>query len=101
MGNSNDFSFFHKQVSPTLLFLTRCNNNSGTSSEIARIFKSYTQIQDNSGFYILKSSLKTISKYTPLQGYEDIVYSNFRTLGYTKLNFMDLIASIISYSVVS
>ena len=101
MGNSFDFSFFEKQVTPTLLFLTRCNKHSGSSSEIARLFKNYIQIQDSSGFYILKSSLKAISKDTPIKGNEEITYNNYRIMGYSKLNFMELIASIIAYSLTS
>ncbi|OMJ87179.1 hypothetical protein SteCoe_11189 [Stentor coeruleus] len=96
MGNYIECSFLEQPVSPVLLFLTKW-----TSTEIARFFKNCVASQESSGFFVTKQILKFISKDTPLKNNEEVAYTYFRTSGYSKVNFMELMASIITYSLVS
>lgn len=53
------------------------------------------------GFYILRSHLKSISKETPLAGNEDMLIKCFNVTSTIKINIMEVLASIITYSMSS
>ncbi|OMJ95937.1 hypothetical protein SteCoe_489 [Stentor coeruleus] len=56
-------------------------------------------MQEVTGFYILRSQLKLVSKETPLAGNEDTLVKYFSGTSTTKINFMEVISSLITYSI--
>ena len=98
MGNFVDALFLEQPVSPNLMFLTRCKYYTGNSSEILRLFKKYSSIQEFGSFYILYNQLKSITNDTPLHHNEDILFKFFNPTSTVKLNMMEILASIIIYS---
>ena len=98
MGNSIALSLLSRSVSANLLFLTNCNFDIGTYHQISQFLRSYSSAKQSGSYYTSISQLKLITRQTPLFSFEDNLFKYFRTTS-LKANMMEILASIITYSV--
>lgn len=85
-------------VSPQLEPLTKCKNHVGTSNSILKIQQKVAKMDLLHGIYIDPHQLKPIFKQTDLEGCEIIVLNNFLNNSTKKVNIMEVLASLITYS---
>lgn len=99
MGNSVDLSYLERPVQPNLLFLTRCKVYVGSPAEACKLYKNFLSMQESGSFYVSKAEFRALSRETPLFGNEEMLFSNFYPVNSAKVNIMEILASIITYSV--
>ena len=84
-------------VIPNLKMLTNCKLYKGLREDIFKIYKNFLFFI-NKSFYVSRSELKRLSRYTSLEGIEEIIFVYYLKSKYKKINIMELLASIITYS---
>lgn len=99
MGNFVDTSYLQNPINTHLLFLASCMIYLGSPQEIGKLFKNFSSMQEVTGFYILRSQLKLISKETRIAGNEDMLLKYFNVSSTSKINLMEVLSSIITYSI--
>lgn len=77
--------------------LTECKFYSGLREDILKMFKNYVYYISNH-FFVSRSELKRISKFTSLAGMEEVVFPHFLKPKYKKVNIMEIFAGLIVYS---
>jgi Ca2+-binding EF-hand superfamily protein len=97
MGNIVNGSLLDQPVSQALLFLSNCNLQPGTSSQISSFCKSYSSTKQSGSYYISLIQLKQITRQTPLFSFEESLFKYFKTTS-MRVNMMEILASIITYS---
>ncbi|OMJ92832.1 hypothetical protein SteCoe_4278 [Stentor coeruleus] len=96
MGNFVNISYLQNPINTHLLFLTNWS-----PQDIGKLFKNFSSMQEVTGFYILRSQLKLISRETPLAGNEDTLIKYFNVTSTKKINLMEVLSSLITYSIAS
>lgn len=77
--------------------LTECKSYTGLREDILKIFKNYVYYISNH-FFVSRSELKRISKFTSLAGIEEVIFPHFLKPKYKKVNIMEIFAALIVYS---
>lgn len=77
--------------------LTQCNIYVGVREDILKMFKNYVYYVSNH-FFVSRSELKRISKFTSLAGVEEVIFPYFLKPKYKKVNIMEIFAALILYS---
>lgn len=104
MGNLLELSnknYLLSEVHDTLKLLTNCIIYSGSSAEIIQLQKKIARLGISQGFFVPVTSIKTIFRNTPIDSHTSLIETYFGNLKYQKVNIMEVIASLITYSACS